>query len=251
MAVRNPERLDGLITHRIWTREHEGRRRSWNHPDWCRCLRRSGRLAVRASTPDSTNRLLLAIPFFTHLPTCWIGYQRRDGLPVHPTILCPCATSSSTPDSVGFCHDGNDRRHTSPLADCLERRTLQLETRSPRNGRTSQRLRHFDRRLHHLVAPSRTCDRRDTHPWHRFLLVQSSAHMDKLRPFGKCRFRSPHDRDIFPCPHDDHGSAHRIQLPPATASTVVWLVAAGGLYPYGLNRIHPADSLWGFVLWHP
>src|SRR5207253_1703088 len=174
MAVRNPERLDGLITHRIWTREHEGRRRSWNHPDWCRCLRRSGRLAVRASTPDSTNRLLLAIPFFTHLPTCWIGYQRRDGLPVHPTILCPCATSSSTPDSVGFSHDGNDRRHTSP-----------------------------------------------------------------------------HDRDIFPCPHDDHGRAHRIQLPPATASTVVWLVAAGGLYPYGFNRIHPADSLWGFVLWHP
>ena len=31
----------------------------------------------------------LAIPFFTHLPTRWIGYQRRDGLPVHPTNTMP------------------------------------------------------------------------------------------------------------------------------------------------------------------
>src|SRR4026208_1302006 len=173
LAVRNSERRHRLVARRIRTRKHDDRRRSWNCRDWSCRLHRPYRLAVRAAKPDSINRPLLALSRFTHFLARWISHQRRHGFPVRSAILCPCAASSSTSDFVGFCRHGHDRRHPSSLADCLERRTLQFETRSLRDGCASRRLRRFDRRIHHFVAPPRTRDRRTAHPQHRSLRVQS------------------------------------------------------------------------------
>ena len=111
----------------------------------------SGHPGNAASDHILVATFFLVVSILTHHLIRRIGDWRRDGLSIHAGILCPCAASSSACDSAGFRHDGDDRRHASPLPDHLECRTIQPATCSPRDGIASRRLRHLDRWVYHLV----------------------------------------------------------------------------------------------------
>jgi len=164
-----------------------------NHPDWCRCLHCSRPPGSTRVNTRPTNRLLLAYRF-SPSPYCWIGITSRC-LPVLNHTM-PMRDFFIYTDSVWVCHDGNDRRHTSPLADCLERRTLQPETACLVRSYFPAASPILIGRLHHLVTSISTCDRRilnlsiGLYSYNLLRTWISSGH-------SECRFRSPHDRRRF------------------------------------------------------